>query len=620
MINIKYKSVLIICIFLAVLSLNAVCASDINQTNDKIAIENDIDTQSIANDVDVQSVANNTDVGDLQGEILSADSNAQQVLSKAKTVSTKSKTSSASVYVKDSKFSIQILYKNGTGIANQKVQLEVKNKIKNLTTNSKGYVYYKLTAKGTYAVSYSFKANGFSPLSGSKTITVVGDSKSKLTGSSYVAYVGYQNQYVVKLQTGGIKLPNKKVIFKVKGKSYTRTTNSKGQATLDINLAKGTYTIKYSFKGVTNAKAASGSSKITVKKGVPTKIVRVNDISYVHKVSAPFTVIYKDTRGKPIIHHTIIFEINGKSYLKKTDDNGMVTFNVNQKCGVYNVHVWSYNTQVLKKSSKNFKIIVKSSSAKNNGFWLFGSDMKKVDLNKMVGYGVNNIFLNYYAIELYGKGDVADFATQAKSLGINVHIWMQAFNDGGWISPVNKDGTYKYSYFNSVIKKAKEYASIRGVAGIHFDYLRFPGTAYKYANGVSAINYFTKTACNELHKLNSNLIVSAAIMPEPSSNKYYYGQDIPTISKYLDVIIPMVYKGNYNKDASWIKSVTSTFVSQSNGADVWTGLQGYASDSNVKKLSASTLKNDAIYAGLGGANGVIIFRYSLFNFIDFNNL
>ena len=166
----------------------------------------------------------------------------------------------------------------------------------------------------------------------------------------------------------------------------------------------------------------------------------------------------------------------------------------------------------------------------------------------------------------------------------------------------------------------KEYASIKGVAGIHFDYLRFPGTAYKHANGVKAINYFTKKACNELHKMRSSLIVSAAVMPEPSSMKYYYGQDIPEMSKHLDWIVPMVYKGNYGKNAAWIESVTKQFVKQSKGAIVLTGLQGYYSDGEVKKLSASSLKNDAHYAGFGGASGVIVFRYTLFNMIDFNNL
>ncbi len=588
--------------------MSTVCASDVNETTNTLT--------ELADDVN-----NNLEISEDDSLDVSEDDDVLEKTTPSKVISTSSKISSNSVFIKNSNFKIRIFDENGTGIAKKQVQVNFKDKTKNLTTTKNGWAIFKLTAKGTYTISYSFKANGYAPISGSKKITIVGDEKSKLTGSDYVAYVGIKNPYTVTLTTGGIKMPNKKVIFKIKGKTYTRTTNSKGQATLNINLAKGTYTVKYSFKGVTNAKAASGSAKIKVVKGSPTSITWQNAVTFKHMVSTPFILKYRDGHGNPISAKTLVFKINGKTYTKKTDENGLVTFYVKQKGGVYSATVRSYNTDVYKGSNNKYTIKVQSDSSKNYGFWLFGGDMKKVDLNLMAKYGTNNIFLNFYAVELYGAGDVAKFATQAKSLGIKVHIWMQAFyTNGNWISPVSNDGTYKYSYFNSVIKKAKEYAAIDGVAGIHFDYLRFPGTAYKHANGVNAINYFTKTVCNELHKMNSNIIVSAAIMPEPSSNKYYYGQDIPTISKYLDVIVPMVYKGNYNGGTSWIKSVTSAIVSQSNGAPVWTGLQGYVSDSNVQKLSVSTLKNDARYAGYGGATGVIMFRYSLFNFFNFYDL
>lgn len=595
-ININFKKIFIACIILSIfLCLTTVSASDIN------------DTLSI-NDSGAEKLDLSEDVGDLE------------VSNTTSVVSTKAKTSSASVYVKNSNFDIQILDGNGNGIASKSVQVKLNSKTSNLTTNANGHVYFKLTAKGTFTLSYDFIAEGYKSLSGSKVITVVPSTTSKITGSNYVAYVGVKNPYTVSLSAGGVKLPNKKIVFKINGKKYTKTTNSKGQATLDINLAKGTYKIKYTFNGITNAKSCSGSAKITVKQKSSTKIVWQNAIVFKHKTSTPFILKYKDVRGNPIPYKTLVLKINGKTYTKKTDKNGLVTFYIKQNKGAYKCTVNSYNTNIFKKSTNTYTIIVKSNSNMNNGFWLFGADMKKVNLTKMAKYGTKHIFLNAYAFDLYSKSEVASFATEAKSLGINVHIWMQAFYNGKWISPVYKDGTYKYSYFNSVIKKAKTYAAVSGVAGIHFDYLRFPGTAYKYTNGVKAINYFTKTACNALHKQNSNLIVSAAVMPEPSSMKYYYGQDIPTLSKYLDVIVPMVYKGNYGKDTSWIKSITTTFYAQSNGAQIWTGLQGYYSDSNVKKLSASSLIRDANYAGLGGATGVIIFRYSLFNFFNFNDL
>ncbi|WP_298521270.1 putative glycoside hydrolase [uncultured Methanobrevibacter sp.] len=595
----------------------SVSAGDINETTDTLASDDSVALSVDAIENEVVADDNQSDGSESENANISDDS---QDNDSDKIIQTSVKTSSESVFIKDSKFSIRLLDADGKGISGKEIEVNFKNKVSKVKTDTNGYAYFKLYAKGTYTLSYSFTHEGYAPVKGSKTVTIVGNTKSKISGSSYVAYVGVANPYTVSLTTGGIKMPNKKVVFKIKGKTYTVKTNSKGKATLNIDLAKGTYTIKYTFKGVKNAKSASGSSKITVKKGMPTKIVRMNSLTYRHQTSAPLIFKYKDARGNALASKTIVMKFGSKTYTKKTDSKGLVTFNIKKNMGSYKVSVSSYNTKVYKASSNSYTIKVKSNNLKYNGFWLFGSDMKSVNLKTMAKKGVNQIFLNEYAFTLYGKSGVSAFACKAKSLGINVHIWMMAFNDGSWISPVTSSGKYKYSLFNSIIDDAKEYASVKGVAGIHFDYIRFPGTAYKHANGADAITYFTKKACNELHKLNSSLIVSAAVMAEPSAMKYYYGQDIPQMTKYLDMIIPMVYKGNYNQNSAWIKSVTQQFVKQSNGAIVLTGLQGYYSDSYVKKLPASNLINDADNAAFGGASGVIVFRYSLFNMINFKNL
>ena len=575
------KKAFVLFVILAVLlSLTAVSAGDVNQTDD---------------------ISDTTNASDI--------------------IQTSSKTSTADVYVLNSDFDIQILDDAGKGVAKGTVKVKFNEATTNLTTDDEGHAYFKLNAKGYFKLSYTFNAPGYTPISASKTLTVVKNSNSKIKASNYVAYEAIKNPYAVTLTTGGVPLAKKEIIFKINGKTYTKTTNSKGQVTLNINLSKKTYTIKYTFKGVENAKSVSGTSKITVKKGAPTKIVRQNPVSFRHQTSTPMSFKYVDVRGNTIPYKAISLKINGKTYTKKTDKNGLVTFKIKQNKGIYAVTVSSSDTSVFKKTASKYTIKVKSKSVKNNGFWLFGADMKKVNLTKMAEYGVKHIFLNAKAFELHGKSSVADFATEAKSLGIKVHIWIQTFyKDGGWLSPVSKKGVYNYKLFKSIIKKAKYYANTKGVSGIHFDYLRFPGNAYKHTNGVKAINYFVKTASNSLHKYKSSLIVSAAIMPEPSVNKHAYGQDIATISKYLDVLVPMVYKGNYNAGVSWIKSVTSSFVAKSKGAQVWCGLQGYSSDEKLSKLSASALTNDADYAGIGGARGVIIFRYALFNFFNFDNL
>ena len=525
------------------------------------------------------------------------------------------------VYLKDKTFSVKLLDENRTALANKTVSFKLDGNIVNSTTNAKGVANLKLAVdKGTYTVKYTFGETGYKTITSSKKITVITTTVSKFKASDYTAYTTVKNAYKATLTVDGIPLSGRTVKFKIHGVTYERTTNSKGVASLAIGLYKGVYPITYTFAGEKNVKKASGKSVVTVKKGMPKKITKANSVIYRHKILNQFKIKLTDARGNILKNKKVTFTINKKKYSTRTNDKGIASLSIKLKKGTYKLNVYSYKTSVYNKVSKTYTVKVKPNQARNNGFWLFGADMNKVNLKTLQKYGTKHIFLNFKSIELWGQSDVEKFIGKAHDKGIKVHLWMQVFYQGGkWYNPVKK-GKIDYDLIKSKVNLAKKYAKIKGIDGVHFDYLRYPGTAYKYSNGVKAINYFTKTASNAVHKINSKIIVSAAVMPEPSSMKYYYGQDIPTMTKYLDVIVPMVYKGNYNAGTSWIQKVTKALVKKSSGAKVWTGLQSYKSDSNLKKLSASELMKDADAAAMGGAYGVFLFRYGITNYINFNNV
>ena len=610
----------------AFLSLGAVFANDVNET---VTTSNDdalmaIDAPASQNEDALMAI--NDEVGQENGsEVLmtgSDDSTADKLAATgdSKLIKASFKVSSNQIYIKNSKVHIKLVDGNKNRIVNKTIHILFKEKTYNLTTNEFGKVYFKIKTTGNYRLTYSFSEPGYVPVTGYRDITIAKNNVTKLSGNSYyVAYEGVKNPYVVTLTVGGVPLPNQNVIFRINGTYYTKKTDSQGKITLNFNYPQGTYKIKYIFKSTTNAIFVKNYAKIKVKKGMPTEIVKLNSPVFKNNKLTTLKFKYLDVRGNPINKKTVVLKVDGVKYKQSTDKNGFVKFKIRLNTGTYAAKVYSYTT-VYKQSGLKFYISVKSDKKYNNGFWLFGADMYGVDLKKMADNGINQIFLNFYAVKLHGRTAVQNFVADAKSVGISVHIWMQAFYNGGWILPVDDSGNFRYSLFNSIIAEAKDYASIKGVAGIHFDYLRFGGTAYKHANGVEAINYFTKQACEELHKQNPGLIVSAAVMPEPSGMIYYYGQDIPTISKYLDVIVPMIYKGNYAQGTSWIKSTTQKFIDMSNGAEIWTGLQSYYSDDDVSKLPASELKSDSKAGIDGGAKGIILFRFGLFNLFDFNTL
>lgn len=577
----------------------SVSAEDANIT------DADNDTPAVADDAEIVNVSSDENISNQVAKPLKASFGAVENEN----------------YVKNKTFSVKLLDENKTGLANKTVYFTLNGKVISSITDKNGNAKLTLDVKkGTYTVKYSFNESGYKPVKSSKKILVIGTTTSKFKASDYTAYTTVKNSFKVTLTVDGIPLVGREIKFKINGKTYTNKTNSKGNAYLAIGLKKGVYPVTYSYAGEKNIKKVSGKSKVTVIKGMPKKIYKANSVIYRHKTLNQFKIVLKDARGNILKNRTVVFKINYKKYKKITDKNGIATLDIKLNKGVYKLKVYSYQTSIYNKVSKTYKVKVKPKQTRNNGLWLFGSDMHKVNLKTLEKYGTKHIFLNFKALELWGQSDVEKFISNAHSRSIKVHLWMQVFYlNGKWINPVKK-GKINYDLINSKVKQAKKYAKIKGIDGVHFDYLRYPGTAYKYKNGTKAINYFTKTASKEIHKINSSLIVSAAVMPEPSSMKYYYGQDIPTMSKYLDVIVPMVYKGNYHAGASWIQKVTKLLVKKSNGAKIWTGLQSYRSDSNVKKIPASELMDDAFAASMGGAYGVILFRYGVTNLINFNDV
>ncbi|MBR4448298.1 putative glycoside hydrolase [Methanobrevibacter sp.] len=523
--------------------------------------------------------------------------------------------------VKGKDFSVQLTDSNSTPLANKTVKIKVKKVTSEVVTDDNGVAKLKIDLDpGTYTVKYSFSDEGYAKCSNSTEIFVISTSTSKIKGSDYTAYIGVANKYKVTLTVGGVPLANRTVVFNINGKTVSKRTNSNGVASVKIDEKAGTYKISYSYAGEDNIKKSSGTSKITVKKGMPTKIVKENSKVYTHKKKDYFKIKLKDSRANPLASKKVTFKIKGKKYTRKTDSNGIASLKIKLKSGSYKIKVYFKKTSVYNKATKTYKIRVKPVHDNNNGMWLFASDMKKVNFKTLQKYGTKHILLNFICFHYYGKSYVQSWINKANSHGIKVHIWMQVFyGDHGWQYPA-KNGKINYKLINSKVKEAKKYAKVKGIAGVHFDYLRYPGTAYKHAGSVKAVNLFVKEASTAIHKINKKLIVSAAVMPEPSSMKHYYAQDIPTMGKYLDAIVPMVYKGNYHGNANWIKSVTKTFAKQSKKAQIWTGLQAYRSDSHVTKLSAKELTSDANAAIDGGADGVILFRFGLFNYINFKGI
>lgn len=447
-------------------------------------------------------------------------------------------------------------------------------------------------------------------------------ANSSITARATTGYEKFSTKFTVTLKSNGTPLASRQVSIKINGVTYKKVTNTQGQASVSVKLTKGTYRADYSYGGDNTAGPSSGSAKITIKNPYKTKFkVADANVNYRQGLKSIFQVRLLTTGGSAVKNQDVTIKVKGKTYNVKTNSKGYATVYLGLKKGTHKV-LYSFKSSCpYLSSSGSTKVKFKASMGKGHGYWLWSEQMKSVNLKTLKKTGTKHIFLQSYAFSYYGKSAVTSWIAKANKYGIKVHIWMQIFyNNGKWISPVNKDGSIKTALIKQKVGEAKKYAKIKGVAGVHFDYARFNGNAYNYETSTQAISYFIKKACMEVRKAAPNCILSASVMPEPGATDLYYGQNIEYMSKYLDVITPMAHKGNYGKTTDWLTYVTASFKFESNGAQIWTGLQTYKSESNAKKLSASELLKDAKAAMKGGAKGVVLFRIGLTKYLNFNKV
>lgn len=444
-------------------------------------------------------------------------------------------------------------------------------------------------------------------------------TKSKIVSSKVKGYESFKTTISVKLTSNKKPLASKKVYIFLDGVNYTKKTNKNGIATLSLKLKTGSYNAEFTYLGDDLTKNAQGTSKVIIKNPIKTKL-KLGDKHIIYRQGSKclFYVKLLTKDGKAIKDQIVKFKVAKKTYSARTDKYGIAKIYLNLKKGKYKVKYSFKRTSPYLSSKGSHVIKVKAKMGKGNGYWLWAAHMKSINLKSLANKGTKQIFLHYLAISSYGKSAVVSFIQKAHRYGMKVHLWMQVCCVGeNWVSPVNDDGSFKYGFINKKVREAKRYAKIKGVDGVHLDYMRFGGTAHIHKNSVKVINYIVKKTSVKVHKVNPNCILSVALMPEPSLMKYYYGQDVPTLSRYTDALLPMVYKGNYHQTRSWITSVTKTYVKESSGAQIWTGLQSYHSDNNVRKLSQKSLVKDSKSAMKGGAKGVILFRIGIscnFNF------
>ncbi|MBO6168349.1 MAG: hypothetical protein J6O51_00080 [Bacteroidales bacterium] len=271
-------------------------------------------------------------------------------------------------------------------------------------------------------------------------------------------------------------------------------------------------------------------------------------------------------------------------------------------------------------------------ATKPTAIWAWSSHIASMSadnyasLKNLYSLGYRHILLNYAAFHPNSKRKTIEFMRVAEDMGWTIHAWLQCFYNGGWENPIDDaNNKYKEEVFERIRNNARRYIEEFGVKGLHLDYIRFGGTAYKHnpsaeVNAVGAVNRCCREIREVADSFGAGIVTSAALMPEPSSTQYY-GQSPALMGQYIHILMPMIYRYSYHLSDASCKSVANWFADNSGGAKMWSGIQTYmGNDSSVTPMDADALRKDInIFMDTRGT-GIVLFRYGLGTFPDVNDL
>ena len=213
----------------------------------------------------------------------------------------------------------------GNPIANATVYFTINGRVYAKITDENGMASMGIgLVPNEYKVSAVFNGTDDYDMATADATVLV---KSTILGNDTTLYFLNGTSYVAKfLDSDGNALANTTVKFNINGVFYTRVTDEKGMASLNIRLDPNSYIIT-AYNPVTGEQRAN---EVTV---LPRIIAE--DLSMKYLDGSSFNATLVDGQGKAVAGVNIIFNVNGVFYHKTTDANGVARLNIRLMPGDY---------------------------------------------------------------------------------------------------------------------------------------------------------------------------------------------------------------------------------------------------------------------------------------------
>ncbi len=255
--------------------------------------------------------------------------------------------------------------------------------------NGKEILEFKNLANGNYNLSVYLNDDDyiFKEAFVSFNINV---SETRLVAEDMFTYPSSNVAYIVKL-IGDDNRPiaNMNLRYVIDNNGGAAKTNKLGEASIPINLTSGKHIIKVDFAGFENYLPSSIKNNISVVKTVNLPSIDTYTFNSQYKVS-----LY-DFNAVPLANRDVEISVDGTSKRIRTDEKGILTYNIDLNPGIHIINVTNPLTGEVKTQSINVKARL---SSNGNIYMYFGAG-------------------NYYKVKL-----LDDYGNPAKNTKLYINI------------------------------------------------------------------------------------------------------------------------------------------------------------------------------------------------------
>lgn len=223
-------------------------------------------------------------------------------------------------YKNGSQFDVVLKDVLGNVLVGKIVKITINGVTYNKITNDKGEARLSINLfPGVYNITTSFEDddNYVKSLNTNKIVVL----------SKIITKFVDNNKFIVKLvNDDGTPKTNASLAIIANGVQYNRITNSSGEARLNVRLNPNNYIF-----AVTDGQEVVSSSVNVLS------TIETSDISMFYKDGTKYSVKLCDLDGNIMPNKNVAITINGVTYNKVTDSNGVAYLNINLNPGTYSV-------------------------------------------------------------------------------------------------------------------------------------------------------------------------------------------------------------------------------------------------------------------------------------------